>query len=422
MRNRLVLAIVGVTAAAVVLFAFPLGLVLKRTFRDDELIKLQRDAVAATRSIDTTGQPGDSIELPDSSDQLAVYGPGGRLLAGSGPKSPPQQVRLAMDEARLATDSSGGNFTVAVPLLENERVSGALFAVRDDSGVDRREQNAGLALAGLALFIVALSVGAAVLTARRLARPLERLAEAAGNVDQRALIEGMPPAGIEELDAIAASLSQSARRLEETLARERSFSADASHQMRTPLAALRLELESIELEGRPPEQIGAAIEQVDRLSKTIDTLLSVVRDTPRQDHRADLVAVADRVERAWNAKLAPAGRPLRVSSDELGVLVDADPAVVEQILNVLVENADRHGAGTVSIRIRKIGDWGAVDVVDEGEGFVEGLADVFDRRRFRDGGHGIGLPLARSLAEAEGGSLRIAEAGPGPVLTLLLRR
>lgn len=420
MRRRLVVAIAGVATTAVILLALPLGVALERTFRDEELLKLQRDAVATTRSIDLNGSRTDPIELPEAADQLSVYDRAGRLLGGDGPATPSPLLDTALREGRLIADSSDGRLAVAVPLLEAERTMGVLLVERDDAVVDRRERKAWLALGGLALGIVALAVGAALLTARRLARPLERLADAAGNVDRRELIEGTPPAGIAELDAVATALSESARRLDETLARERAFSSDASHQLRTPLAALRIELESIELEQQPPEQIGAALEQVDRLQQTIDTLLSVVRDGPRTGRAADLVATADRIERARHAKLAAAGRPIRVRADSGQVVAAADPAVVEQILSVLVDNADLHGAGAVTIGVREAVGWVAVDIGDEGQGFGPDPERSFDRRHSDGGGHGIGLSLARSLAEAEGGSLLIAAPGPSPVLTLLL--
>ena len=90
------------------------------------------------------------------------------------------------------------------------------------------------------------------------------------------------------------------------LARERSFSADASHQLRTPLAALRIELEARELDG---EDVTSELTQVDRLEQTIETLLAVARDTPRRQDPVDLAALADDLARRWRGELlARAGR------------------------------------------------------------------------------------------------------------------
>jgi signal transduction histidine kinase len=99
----------------------------------------------------------------------------------------------------------------------------------------------------------------------------------------------------------------------------------------------------------------------------------------------------------------------------------ATAAVVTEILDVLVDNAHRHGAGTVGIGVRDEGRWLAVDVADEGGGFGDDAQDVFERRQPTGDGHGIGLPLARALAHAEAGRLTITQASP-PVVTLWLPR
>jgi len=87
---------------------------------------------------------------------------------------------------------------------------------------------------------------------------------------------------------------------------------------------------------------------------------------------------------------------------------------------VLLSNAHRHGAGTVTVTARSVHGGLAIDVCDEGPGFTGDPDHVFDRRTPSRDGHGIGLALARSLAEAEGGRLSISRAQPEPTLTLLL--
>jgi len=101
---------------------------------------------------------------------------------------------------------------------------------------------------------------------------------------------------------------------------------------------------------------------------------------------------------------------------------------VAEILDVLVANAVHHGAGAVTVTVREADRWLAVDVCDHGRGFAGDPAAAFARRAGGAGrggdrdGHGIGLALARSLADAEGGSLTVTRAAPEPVLTLLLPR
>jgi signal transduction histidine kinase len=426
MRRRLVLAIAGVAAGAVVLFAVPLGIVLGHSYRDRELLRLQRDTVAATRQIDVAAN-GDPVELPPTRDVLGVYDRSLRRVAGRGPAAGDDLVRAALRTGKPVDRSADGRLLAAVPLVVRERVTGAVRAVRGDGPVVRSSRDAWVALAGLSAALVLAAVAAALVLGRRLARPLERLAAAARRLGEGEFTVRAPRTAIPELDAVASALDATARRLDELLAREREFSANASHQLRTPLAALRIELEGIELRGAGPAELPAALAQVERLQATVDTLLSVARDTPRADARTDLARLLEDVRARWHGALAADGRPLRVVERAARPVAASAGGVVSEILDVLVSNAHRHGAGAVSLTVRDVEGGLAVDVADEGPGFDGDPELAFARRGAGAtaggaGGHGIGLALARSLAESEGGRLAVTRPGPGPVLTLLLAR
>jgi signal transduction histidine kinase len=416
-RRRLVLAIAGVAAAAVVLFAVPLAVVLQRTYRDEALLRLQRDTIAATRSVDLSRDHGDPIELPPSRDTLAVYDLHGRRIAGRGPVTADAVVRDALRASSPAERASGGRLLVAVPLLAGERVAGAVRAERSDAAATADARQAWVVLGAGAVALIALAVLAALVLARRLVAPLDRLAAIAGRLGEGDFAARAPRAGVAELDAVADALDSTAARLDDLLARERAFSADASHQLRTPLAALRIELEALELRG---DDVTVALDQVDRLQQTIETLLAVARDTPSRDASADLAALADELAARWHGPLARDGRPLRVAIAARERTARASPRVIGEALNVLLENALQHGGGPVTITVREAGDALAVDVADAGRGFAGDPEAAFTRRT--GNGHGIGLALARSLVQAEGGRLLVTRAAPEPVLTLLLPR
>ncbi|MEA2185006.1 MAG: hypothetical protein QOK16_17 [Solirubrobacteraceae bacterium] len=435
MRRRLVLAIAGVATMAVVLLAVPLALVLARSYRDEELLRLQRDTVATTRAIDLGGDRRDAIELPHSGDRLAVYDAGGRRVAGAGPPVAPDVVRTALRTRRPSDSERGGQLFVAAPLQTGERVTGAVLAQRSDAGAARRARNAWLALAAVAAAIIAVSVLAAVLLARRLAAPLERLATAARRLGEGDFSARAPRARVPELDAVAAALDVTAQRLDDLIVRERAFSADASHQLRTPLQALRIELEAIELRDDAPAELPAALAQVERLQTTIETLLAVARDAPRSSAATtDLATAVSDLEERWRGPLAARGRPLRTAVHAQPALARAAPSVVGEIVDVLLSNAGRHGAGPVTVDVRELDGWLVLDVGDEGAGFGDDPERAFVRRgagpdRFEpgaasavsaDGNHGIGLALARSLAHAEGGRLSVLRPGPRPTIRLLL--
>ena len=414
------LAIAGVAIAAVVLFAIPLGIALNRSLRDREQLRLQRDTVAATRAVDLSASPGDPIELPPSRDDLGVYDGNGRRVAGRGPLIADALTRAALRTGRSQARSEHGRLLAAAPIVTDERTTGAVRADRAGTEVTESARRAWLLLGGVAAAVVAAAVLAALALARRLARPLERLALDAHRLGDGRFPQAAHRSAIPEVDAVSTALDATAQRLHDLLSRERAFSANASHQLRTPLAALRLELEAMQMQEPDSPELAGAVAQIERLQTTIETLLAVARDLPRSDQQTDIVALVDDAAERWRGRLASANRPLRTSVEAVQPVTSAAAQVLSEVLDVLLSNADRHGAGTVSITVRDVGGSLAVDVVDEGPGFDE--ADQAFARRAAGGGHGLGLVLARALAEAEGGRLSITQAGPHPKLTLHVPR
>jgi signal transduction histidine kinase len=423
MSKRLAIAIAGVAAAAVVLFALPFAIALRQTYRDEDLIRLQRDTVAATRSIDLGAAGSDPIELPSSHDALAVYDLSGRKVAGRGPARAPGAAVRALRSGRPADEVAGGRLMAAVPLLHGERVNGVLVAERSGAAAGHDTHQAWLALAAGAAVIVAIAIAAALVLSRRLARPLEVLAYAARRLGHGDFSVRAPRSSIPEVDEVAEALDATAARLEDLVSRERAFSADASHQLRTPLAALRIELEAMEMEieGREPGStaLTPALKQVDRLEETIATLLEVARDVYRAPGQTDLVTLIDELAAEWHGRLAADNRPLRTRLDSEHLVAGASAPVLRQVLGVLIENAERHGKGAVTISARSRDEWLVVDLADDGPGF-DGDPEAAFQRRGPGEGHGIGLSLARSLAHAEGGRLFVSSPGPHPVLTLVV--
>lgn len=411
-------AIAGVAALAVTLFAIPLALVLQRAYLDEELLRLQRDTVAVTRGIDVDAARNDPIELPDSS-MLAVYDLAGRRIAGAGgPPIADAIVRDALQERAPTARSREGMLVVAVPLVDNERTTGAVRAQRSIADASRATRQAWALLGAAALAIVALATLAAFVLGRRLARPLEQLASTARRLGEGDFALRSPRSGVTELDDVALALDAAGRRLEGLVGRERAFSADASHQLRTPVAALRIELEAMQLRGERSEELSAAVAQVERLEDTIRTLLAMARDAPRDPDGTPVEpTIADAAAR-WSKPYAAAGRELRVTGQDPGLMVAASASVLREILDVLLDNALRHGDGTVELLVRGSDSSVCIDVADSGTTPLDGER-LFDRRSGQPGGHGIGLALARSLAQAEAGSLTLAVPAP-PTFRLTL--
>lgn len=414
------LAIAGVAIFAVALFAVPLAVVLQRTYRDEELLRLQRDTVAATRGIDISLAADDPIELPPGGEAFAVYDTRGRRIAGrGGPATADAIVREALSAQAPTSRVRDGRLLVAVPLVVSERITGAVRAERDDSAATRSTRGRWWLLLGLAAGAVGLAVLAAVVLGRRLAGPLERLGHSARRLGQGDFTARATRAGIREVDDVGRALDAAGARLADVVSRERAFSADASHQLRTPLAALRIELEALELRGQSSPELSAALAQVDRLQNTIDTLLAVARDTPRHSAHTLLAPLLDDAASRWREPLSAAARTLHVRMDDPALDAGVSAPVLREIIDVLLENALRHGQGTVVVRGRKTRSSVAVEVVDEGPRAPLDAEHVFERRSESAQGHGIGLPLARSLAHAEGAQLLLSQTSP-TTFTLLL--
>jgi signal transduction histidine kinase len=426
MKSRIVWAIGGVAAIAIILFGIPLAVALQRTYRDEELLRLQRDTIAATRSIDTAASASDRPELPRFGGHVAVYGRTLARLAGSGPPRGDAPVRQAAASRAPQRTTSSGRLIVAIPLFRGERIAGVVRGERSQAAVAARAHSAWLRLGAVAAALIASAVLAAFALGRRLASPLESLAAVARRIGAGDFAARAPGSVITEIDTLATALNASSQRIAELVAREREFSVNASHQLRTALAALRLELEAGLLEHPDDRTLGGALGQAERLETTIATLLAHAHahahahddDRPTRDRRADLGALVERLRERWHGQLAAAGRPLRITAPHPAPTALIAPAVLDEILDVLMDNALRHGAGAVNVSVRNTREALAIDVTDHGRGFSGNPERAFERGV--GAGNGIGLALARSLAHAEGALLAVTRSGPHPTLTLLV--
>ncbi|MEV6646687.1 HAMP domain-containing sensor histidine kinase [Amycolatopsis sp. NPDC051371] len=422
MRRRIISLTVLAALVATVLFALPLGVAVMKYYRDDATTDLERAADAAALAVSddlTSGRPP-VLPPPEDDDEagadVGVYAPDGRLLAGHGPATGgPLELRAASATVDVVTGRESGALVLTVPVVSGARVTGVVRAAMPVSDLTLRVGLTWLGMTGLAV----VAIGASWLMARRytarLVRPLEELAAAAGRLGDGDFTARGPRAGIAEIDRVGEALAATAARIGETLERERAFSAEASHQLRTPLTGLRLQLEAaLETPGADPRAaIRAGIASADRLERTIEDLLALGRERRAPRAELDLDALLEEVRQAGEALLSPHGRTLRITRQEPPPAWVA-AAAVRQVLGVLLDNAATHGRGTVTLVARDAGDALAIDVADEGPDLGE--TDPFATAT---AGHGIGLRLARSLAEAEGGRLRLSRPDP-PTFTLLL--
>lgn len=277
------------------------------------------------------------------------------------------------------------------------------------------------------LFPVGLVLAATggLLLARRALRPVDRMAEAARRISAEHLAERIGGTGAgDELDRLASTLNEMLGRLDTAFTQVRRFSADASHELQTPLTILKGELEVALRSPRTPEEYQAvlksALEEIDRIAHLVEGLLLLARAEAgvlRMDRRpVDLEQLAEEVY--WRLKVLADSRSIRFDS-ELGepVVVPGDRERLRRLLFNLVDNAIKYTrpGGVVRLSVRSANGTAVVDVSDSGPGIAaEDLEKIFlPFQRVpmtapgTERGAGLGLSIARSIATAHGGRIQV---------------
>lgn len=434
---------------AVTLFGVLLAAAVDRALYADERGELERLALRGAGAVSPDFR-SDPVELPESESSVAlgVYGLDGQRVAGTGPASlePALVIAARRDVSEAASPEE---IVVAVPARSGERVVAIVRAADPLSDVQHRVWLAWGGLAGLGLAALGVAAAVAAAQSKRLSQPLVRLAamsETIGDGDARLASE---PTHVAEIDQLATALDTTSTRVSELIRRERTLAAYASHQLRTPLTALRLELESAL--GRSPDQLPAAVEgaltTADQLAVTIDDMLAAVRDAPlgADDGRGVKVSdLLDDVRARWHGILAARGRRLVITDDtlvgtppriessgdlEAPAASSAPAGAARHIVDVLVDNALRHGTGEVEVLARVSGEAIAIDVIDEGTAELRlpprPPLDATPSKRVEDDSAragGLGLTLARDLAETLGGRIVLGPAEEQTRVSVLLPR
>lgn len=444
MRRRLLASYLSVTLFVLIALGLPLGVSYANTEDRRLATDVQQEAFGFSQragalfdggaAADTSdlqmvvdryaSTRGARVVITDAQGEVVAASPGAAARA----RTPAMLVAQQGGELRDTYRSAGLGDTVgvAVPVLAEGRVQGAVLVEVSRADTAARIRTNWLllgALGGAILLVVGL---VSTLLARSFTKPLADLDRGAarlgeGDLATRVAVPDDPP----ELAGLAKSFNATAERLEALVRSQQAFVADASHQLRTPLAALRLRLENLDAERADgielrPEDIDRSLAEVHRLSQLVDSLLVLTRAEAdrRTPEAVDLGAVvADRRD-AWTAYASERG--VTIAAEAPSLLVRSVPGRLEQVLDNLVSNAlDVAPLGTaIRVRVRRLDAVAEVEVSDAGPGIpVDQRVRAFDRFwrgdavRRDGGGFGLGLAIVRELVAADGGDV---ELGDGP--------
>lgn len=393
LRGKLLSTYVVALLAGLAVFALAAVFSIDRTLRNSLDLRLSTAAEATDAFIDVrNGKP--RVDPDDRRQFLKLMGvqldgaildARGRVLASNAPTLAPGILALARSgSARYA--SLGRNDAelraFAIPIVRNGRIAGSVVTWRASDYIDELDRDAMVAFAAAALLIAGLAVGV-------------------GNAVTR-------------------------RALEDAFARQRRFTADASHELRAPLAVIRAEADLALRRERSGEAYRDALQTIaaeaDRIEELIDDLLAAARAEAGHLERKplDLEALCGRV----CDRMRPAAQSKRVElrlHAQRDVRAMADAAALERALMALVHNAVKFAppGGRVDVRVRRMGDECEIAVFDDGPGFSAGALEHAFERFWRDdaarssAGTGLGLAIAKSIVEAFGGRIALANMASG---------
>lgn len=411
MRRRILLAILLAVTVTAGLLGIPLGYtataIVESLTREDLAGRVRQ--IAATLDDEVANQR----DLDLDRVQLAV--PTGGHLVVTLPDSG--------QELNLGPDLQGDTVSEEVPIVQHGTVRLSI-----DAGPMRTRQTQVALLVALVM-VATIGIGflVASVTARRLARPLRHVAERASRLGAGDFRLDRTRYYVHELDQVAEALDASATALAQLVQRERELVGDVSHQLRSRLTSLQLRIE--ELTAVPDEDVAhearAALEQAERLADVLDELMTAAREARAVgaepvDLGAELLGIADE----WRAPLRTEGRSLKLKLQD-GLWARVSPGRLREVIGVLLDNALRHGSGTVTLAARGDGSGTGgpsvvIEVSDLGPGVPDELAEhVFERGVSGSGSTGFGLALARALIDSDGGRLELSAKRPATFTVFL---
>jgi signal transduction histidine kinase len=404
-RRRLVISTIAIVLVVLGSLAVPVGMIIYNAGANQLETRVEADASkidARVGVLFAQRQPIDYRALAGELSpgvQMRVTGPDNVIVySTSAETDSSQRATRVLDDGNSIVV-----FTTVGPLDEQLRGQLSILLV-------------------LAIGAVLAAAGLAAVQAHQLARPLERLAARAARIGDgdfsRIPLDGT---NIPEIDRIGIALDTSAERVETMLANERHFTADATHQLRTGITGIAMRFEILSMRPDPDvrTEADAGLAQTDQLNATIDELLAATRNRSTQERQPfDLTTLVNDHAAEWQPRFAAARRHISVITAAPAPVVFGTKGLAGQVVDILVDNALKHGDGAVTLMI----DGPSVVVIDQGRGMTpDKMKTVFDGPVDPAAKHGRGLALARRLAQVDGATLDVVGNQPLRIRYRLVR-
>jgi len=409
-RRRILLAILLAVTVTACALGIPLGLLATGAVENLTREEVAGDVRQIAATLDDQVVSGRELDL----SRVQVGVPLGGHLVVELPDSGQRQV--------LGEELTGETVSATVPIVQHGTVRLSI-----DAGPMRTSQTQfALLVALVVLTAIGGGTGVAIVTARRLARPMSHVADRASRLGAGDFRLDRTRYQVPELDMVAEALDASATALAQLVQRERELVGDVSHQLRSRLTSLQLRIEELTAVPDPDvaREAGAALEQAERLADVLDELMAAAREARATgaepvDLSSELNGIADE----WRAPMRAEGRPLKLRLQD-NLLAKVSPARLREVIGVLLDNALRHGAGQVTLAARDGSSSGTdtvvIEVSDTGAGVPDELAEhIFERGVSGGGSTGLGLALARALIDSDGGRLELSVKRPATFTVFL---
>jgi signal transduction histidine kinase len=413
MRRRIGLLVAATTSAIVLAFVIPLCLLVRNMAEDRAMADADQEArniailVSSLHGDPTLGDVVAAVDQRSPATTTVVLADGTTLGSGSvGPENP--DVVAGRTGSAFTRTLADGRRTV-VPVVTPD---GTDVVVTDVTNAQLHHGVLGAwaAIIGLGVLLLAMASVVAVQLGRRISTPVTRVAQVADRLREGELGARAVPEGPPETKALGEALNRLAERITELLVAERATVGDLSHRLRTPVTALRIDVEGVE-DAALAERLRV---HVGNLQRSIDAIVKEARRPVRHDmsSRCDAVAVVRERVRFWAPLAEDQGRPLEVDLPAVPAPVPLDEVDLRDVIDVLVDNVFAHTPEGTPFRVvvRREGDAESrsvrIVVADRGPG-------PGPRPRPGPGHTGLGLEIVRRTVEPAGGDVEIGAAPEG---------